>query len=84
MADEGRCHALLKPARLGAGAEPLPRGSLLAAAPAAAATVAAVAAGGATFILLFDGTTPFLFKFRVAIMRQARGGIRRRRKGVRG
>jgi hypothetical protein len=54
---KGAAKPLLKAARLGAGAEPLPRGSLLAAAPAAA-----IAAGGAAFVLLFEGAAAFLFK----------------------
>ena len=49
---KGAAMPLLKTARLGAGAEPLLRGSLLAAAPATAATVAAVAVGGTAIVLL--------------------------------
>jgi len=49
---------------LGAGDEPLPRGSLLA--PAAAAA----AAGGAAFALFFETDVAFLFKSRLDIARR--------------
>lgn len=66
---------LLRPVRVGAGAELLPRGSLLAAAAAAAA--------GAVVALLFEADAVFLFKpdaVPLDIAGEARGGYQRRLK----
>jgi hypothetical protein len=67
---------------LGAGAEPLPQGTLLAAAAAAAAAtapVAAATAAAAAVALFLEGIAAFLFEtddILLDIAREGRGGSR--------